>query len=164
MQVQEGEGWRLAHDPSRAPYPVLVGGCGWAAELSLLEARSLQEGLCRLRQQHRSLETLLMPEEQVSLELELQLEPEVPAPPSAGPGAGPGAWEAGSLWLGLDGDRQRWALRFVLSPGGPRRGVEGAWQEGASAAIAAALALLPLADPCEIAGGAEAGAGTDQRC
>lgn len=158
--MQEGEGWRLAHDPSRAAYPVLVGGCGWAAELSLLEARSLCEGVCRLRQQHRSLEALLMPEEQVSLELELPLDPEPLAPLSARPGA----CEAGSLWLGLEGDRQRWALRFVLSPGGERRGVEGAWQEGASAAIAAALELLPLADPCEIASGAETVAGTDQRC
>jgi hypothetical protein len=137
VQVQEGEGWRLALDPARQTFPVLVGGAGWAAELSLAEAQALRSGVLRLRDQHRSLEPLLMPEEQVSLELELELNPD-PSPDLA-------SARAGNLWLGLDGDRSRWALRFVLSPGGDRRGLEGEWAAAASAAISAALELLELA-------------------
>lgn len=136
MQVQEGEGWRLALDPDRQPFPVLVGGQGWAAELTLGEARALRSAVSRLRDQHQALEAVLMPGEQVSLELELELEGDGdPDRASAAPG---------SLWLGLDADGSRWSLRFVLSPGIDRRGLEGGWEEEASAALAAALALLAL--------------------
>lgn len=137
MQVQEGEGWRLALDPQRPTFPVLVGGAGWAAELSLAEARALRSGVMRLLDQHRSLGPLLMPEEQVSLELELELD--------ADPGPASGLAAPGSLWLGLDGDRNCWSLRFVLSPGADRRGLEAEWPSAASAAISAALQLLELA-------------------
>jgi len=141
VQVQEGEGWRLALDPQRPTFPVLVGGAGWAAELSLAEARALRSGVMRLLDQHRSLGPLLMPEEQVSLELELELELEL----DADPGPACGLATSGSLWLGLDGDRSCWSLRFVLSPGADRRGLEAEWSSGASAAISAALQLLELA-------------------
>jgi hypothetical protein len=137
VQVQEGEGWRLALDAARQTFPVLVGGAGWAAELSLAEAHALRTGIRRLLDQHRSLEQLLMPEEQVSLELELELDPDR--------ASGCGAATPATLWLGLEGDRSRWALRFVLSPGPDRRGLEGEWSAAASAAITAALELLELA-------------------
>jgi hypothetical protein len=120
MQVQEGEGWRLAVDPSRQPFPVLIGGHGWAAELQTQEAQRLQHGIARLVEQHRQLVATLLEEEAIELELELGL-------------------ADGCLWLALEGDRRRWRLRFVLTPGPGQRGVEGAWSSGASAAFAAAL-------------------------
>ncbi len=128
MQVREGEGWRLAVDPSRRPFPVLIGGAGWAAELSATEARALGRGVATLMAQHRQLLATLMAEEAIELELELELEP-------------------GSLWLALAGDRRHWSLRFVLAPAGERRGLEGGWSGDASAAFAAALELAsPFAD------------------
>ncbi len=122
MRVQEGEGWRLAVDPSRQPFPMLIGGAGWAAELSAAEARALGRGVATLVGQHRQLVATLLAEEAIELELELELEP-------------------GSLWLALAGDRRQWSLRFVLAPGGERRGLEGSWSVDASAAFAAALEL-----------------------
>ncbi len=128
MQVQEGEGWRLAVDPSRRPFPMLIGGAGWAAEISVGEARALSRGVATLVGQHRQLGGTLMAEEAIELELELELEP-------------------GSLWLTLAGDRRQWSLRFVLTPAGERRGLEGGWSVDASAAFAAALELAsPFAD------------------
>jgi hypothetical protein len=49
------------------------------------------------------------------------------------------ACEGGDLWLCLEGDRNRWCLRFVLTPAPGRRGVEGSWGGEASVALAAAL-------------------------
>ncbi len=123
MQVQEGEGWRLAVDPSRQPFPVLIGGGDWAAELSALEGEALQRGVCRLVAQHRQLADALLAEEAIELEIELEL-------------------GGGCLWIGLEGDREHWCLRFVLSPPVGQRGLEGGWSAGASAAIAAALELV----------------------
>ena len=34
MILQEGPGWRLARDPSRGEFSILVGGEGWAFELT----------------------------------------------------------------------------------------------------------------------------------
>ncbi|MFZ9570377.1 MAG: DUF1818 family protein, partial [Vulcanococcus sp.] len=42
MIQREGEGWRLAWDASRHPFSVLIGGAGWAAELTDLEAQALR--------------------------------------------------------------------------------------------------------------------------
>lgn len=122
VRVQEGEGWRLAVDPSRQPFPVLIGGAGWAAELSAEEAVALRRGIGRLVDQLGDLAETLMPEEAIELDLELDLSP-------------------GALWLALEGDRRHWSLRFVLTPHPGRRGLEGAWAPAASGAIAAALEL-----------------------
>lgn len=116
MQVQEGEGWRWLVDPARHPFSVLVGGQGWAVELTADEARELQQGLVRLAREHRGLADQLMGEEAISLEL-----------------------ERGPLWMALDGDRDSWTLRFVLTPAAASRAVEGSWAAGASAALVAAL-------------------------
>jgi hypothetical protein len=126
VQVREGEGWRLAFNPLRQPFPVLVGGRHWAAELSLAEAQVFQGAVARLVQQHADLVDQLMAEESLSLELET---------PLAG----------GRLWLTLEGDRTQWSLGFVLTPEPGVRGLEGHWEAGATAAFAAALGALRLA-------------------
>jgi hypothetical protein len=73
-----------------------------------------------LQEQHRALVDTLMAEEAIELAMEL-------------------ACEGGDLWLSLEGDRNRWCLRFVLTPAPGRRGVEGSWGGEASVALAAAL-------------------------
>jgi len=125
MEVREGSGWRLVIDSDRQPFSVLIGGGdaaagAWAAELTLVEALTLLRGMETLLEQHRALVDTLMAEEAIELAMEL-------------------ACEGGDLWLCLEGDRNRWCLRFVLTPAPGRRGVEGSWGGEASVALAAAL-------------------------
>ena len=127
MQVGEGDGWRLAFNPLKQPFPVLVGGRRWAAELSLAEAQVLQRAVAKLVQQHAGLVDQLMAEEALSLELETPLADE------------------GQLWLTLEGDRSQWSLGFVLTPEPRVRGLEGHWEAGATAPFVAALGALHLA-------------------
>lgn len=117
MLVQEGEGWRWLEDSARHPFSVVIGGQGWASELTAEEAQGLGHALVQLVQEHHALASQLMPEESISLEL-----------------------ERGPFWIALEGDRNSWSLRFVLTPGADCRAVEGSWLPGASAALVAALA------------------------
>lgn len=133
MEISEGEGWRLLVDRQRSPYAALIGGQGWACELTGAELRALQEAIRRLKDQHRALAGELMAEEDLELDIELPL-----ATPEGG--------AEGSLWLGLSGDRQRWSLRLVLSAGPGGRSVEGSWSVDASQAFAAALEPLRTSD------------------
>jgi hypothetical protein len=126
VEIVEGEGWRLGHDPSRSPFPVLMGGSGWAAEFTAGEARVLRRGVLRLVEQFESLREGLMAEEAITLEVSLPLEPE------SSPGDG-------DVWVALEGDRERWTLRFVLTPPRTRRGVEGSWDVCSTAALVAVL-------------------------
>ena len=126
MRVGEGEGWRLVFNPLRHPFPVLIGGHHWAAELALDEASAMQRAVERLVRQHADLIDQLMAEEALSLEFETPL-------------------AEGHLWMILEGDRCRWSLGFVLTPSPGIRGLEGHWSAGASESFAAALASLDLA-------------------
>lgn len=119
MIAREGEGWRLAWDGSRQPFAVLIGGDGWAVELSHTEAQALQAGVADLLAQHAALVDQLMAEESISLELER-------AP-----------W-----WLEIDGDRERWGLRVVLTPAPGQRAFEGSWPDPASRGFSLALQQL----------------------
>ena len=116
---REGEGWRLAWDAGRHPFSVLIGGDGWAAELSEAEAFGLRDGLRDLIDQHRQLIDQLIAEEAIELEL-----------------------ERGGWWICLDGDRQGWTLRVVLSPEPGQRAIEGSWTREAAAGFSAALSQL----------------------
>lgn len=120
MQVKEGQGWRLAVEPERDPWPVLLGGKRWAVEFTRTEAGLLRRCALQLVGQLEEIADQLMEEEAITLEVE------TPCPP-------------GSLWVELEGKRDRWQLRFVLSPGVVRRGCEGGWSAAASAAVVAAL-------------------------
>lgn len=118
MIQHEGDGWRFARDPCREPYSVLIGGAGWALELTENEGRELVELLRSLEDQHRSLRDQLMEEELIELELER------------------GVW-----WGCLEGDRWSWSLSLVLSPL-QGRGAEISWPFPAAAAAAAALRIM----------------------
>ena len=112
----EGPGWRLAVDLARPGYQALIGGDGWAIELSLDELSQLKSLCGRLQEQHLSISDQLMAEEAIEIAL-----------------------EQGPWWLELSGDRERWCLRFVLS-GPSGRGAEGSWQPLASSELCLALA------------------------
>ncbi|MBM5802538.1 MAG: DUF1818 family protein [Cyanobacteria bacterium K_DeepCast_35m_m2_155] len=125
MEIQAGQGWRLRMDPQRQPFVVLVGGPDWAVELTAAEAAQLQAGVRCLIEQCAAIAAVLMPEETLELE-----------------------HASSGLWLQLNGFAERWSLRFVLEPQPaamhPARGVEGGWDQDASAAFAAALLALRL--------------------
>jgi hypothetical protein len=137
VEICEGQGWRLVVDPSRTPYTALIGGEGWASELTGVELLTLQQATGRLIAQHGDLAGTLMAEEAIDIELELPI-------------GDPRADAGGSLWLGLRGDRRGWSLQLVLSPEPGSRGIEGGWNPAASAAFAAALERL---SPAGQAGG-----------
>ncbi len=132
MEVLEGSGWRLAVDRNRTPFPVLVGGDGWASELSTAEAQALARAASTLQEEHRALMDRLMPEEAITLERE-------------GPVGDPP--QGGELWLELEGDRRCWSLRFVLSPGAGHRALEGSWRAESATAFVAALTSHPEISP-----------------
>lgn len=134
MLEREGQGWRLAWDPQRDPFPLLIGGEGWATELTAAEGQALCRALDRLVAQHGDLADTLMQEETICLEFTCA----VPAAPNRA---------TGELWLALEGDRQDWSLRFVLQPGLGQRGFEGFWAKGAAEAFARACAALECSGP-----------------
>ncbi|MFL0769979.1 MAG: DUF1818 family protein [Prochlorococcus sp.] len=117
MIQQEGPGWRLARDPTRGFFPVLIGGESWAIEITESEWQGLMTLLCDLNDQHQQLIDQLLDEESISVEIERQ------------------PW-----WGCLDGDRHAWSLQLVLEGDQHRgRGAEGAWPAPAAQAITAAL-------------------------
>ena len=119
MIQKEGEGWRLAWDADRQPFSVLVGGDGWAVELTAAEAEDLRQAVADLVAQHGALVDQLMAEESIALEL-----------------------ERGPWWLELEGDRSRWSLRMLYGPGPGQRGLEGHWGPAAAPAFSQALQQL----------------------
>jgi hypothetical protein len=116
---REGEGWRIVWDGDRHPFAVLIGGAGWATELSRAEAESLRDALADLLAQHAALVNQLMAEESISLELERD------------------PW-----WLTIDGDRREWSLQVMLSPQPGQRAFEGSWPHPASRGFSQALQQL----------------------
>lgn len=128
MKISEGDGWRLQVAPDRRPYGALLGGHDWAVELSLVELGLLRRGILTLLNQHRQLLDVLMPEEELDLELELSL-----------PAQGSEASVAGNLFVALNGSSGQWSLRFVLTPADGSRAAEGAWTSAASQPLAAAM-------------------------
>ncbi len=130
MLEHEGEGWRLAWDAQRHPFPLLMGGEGWATELTASEGQALLKAIRELRAQHAALVDTLMEEEEIGLEF------------TGAVAAAAGGGEPGELWVALEGDRRAWSLRFVLQPAAGQRGMEGSWGVGAAEPLARACAGL----------------------
>ena len=105
MISQEGPGWRLAWDPTRKSFPVLLGGDDWAFELSDEEWRSFVKLVLDLVQEHDQIKSQLMEQESISLELERDF------------------WSAC-----LAGDKDNWSLQVLLQEQqANKRGVEAFW-------------------------------------
>ena len=120
MIQKEGPGWRLAKDPLRKYFPVLIGGEDWAIELTEVEAKSLVELIQELTAQHQQLEDQLMPQEALCLEMERQ------------------QW-----WGCLDGDRESWSLRLILHGDGEcDRGAEMHWPIPAAQQVTYAMRMM----------------------
>jgi hypothetical protein len=117
-QVKSGEGWRLGWDEEAIDFQGLVGGDGWAIELTRLEF----DDFCRLAKQlaetmqHMSQE--LMDEERISCEAESD-------------------W----VWLEVEGVPRSYGLRLIVLTG--RRG-EGDWSEAAVPELLRAMENLKV--------------------
>ena len=90
MLQKEGAGWRLAWDPSRSKYPFLVGGEGWAFELTDNEWKIFVELVLDLLKEHEQIKKQLMTDEKISLEIERHF-----------------------CWGCLDGDKDQWSLQIL---------------------------------------------------
>ncbi len=125
MIQEEGPGWRLARDPSREKFPVLIGGECWAIELTQDEWSSLATLLRDLIDEYERVENQLMPQECICLEIERDV------------------W-----WGCLDGDRHSWSLKLVLNgESTASRGSEVFWPMPAAMNFAAAM--RKMWDSCE---------------
>ncbi len=100
MLKKEGSGWRLAWDPSRKIYSILIGGNDWAIELTDKEWESLFFILKDLIKEYKKVKDQLMEEESIQLDI-----------------------ERNSWWIRLDGDKNSWSLKFILQ-GDASRGAE----------------------------------------
>ena len=125
MIQQEGPGWRLARDPSRGIFSVLIGGEGWAIELTENEWESLVKVIRQLLDQYQQLQNTLMKEETITLELEQQ------------------QW-----WVCIDGNCSSWSLQVIFHGDcNQSRGFEAFWPTPASQAIA--TAMRKMWDSCQ---------------
>ena len=96
----------------------MVGGEGWAFELTSPEWKEFVDLHSTLEAQHSALKDKLMAEEAIELELDR------------------------GVWCGcLAGDCQSWSLAIVLTPE-EGRGVEGFWPAPTAAALVAAVRTL----------------------
>jgi len=116
--LRSGDGWRIGWDPDAPTYRGLIGGDGWALELSETELNEF----CRLLEQMvaaiSSMAEELMEQERIDCELESE-------------------W----LWLEAEGYPHHYSLRCILQTG--RRG-EGSWSPSAVPALVQAARTLTV--------------------
>ncbi len=113
----EGSGWRVARDPSRQNYPVLLGSDRCSVELSESEWNALVPLLIDLIGEYRELENHLVTEESLCVELERD------------------QW-----WACLEGDQHDWTLQLIFQGAGlTTRGFEAFWPRPAAKGIIMAM-------------------------
>mgnify|MGYP001374934854 CR=1 FL=1 len=78
-------------DLSREPFPFLLGGNGWAIELTKAEWLSLVPVVDEVIDQHEKLKPQLLPDESISLDLERE------------------PWV-----VSLKGDKHKWSIQLIL--------------------------------------------------
>ena len=100
-QVREGEGWRVGWDGSAHPFCGLLGGQGWAIELTAAEFQDFQRLALQLAETMRQMAAELMDEERIACEA-----------------------ESDRLWLEADGYPNAYGLTLILQDG---RRAEGHW-------------------------------------
>jgi hypothetical protein len=116
--VKEGEGWRLGWNPQATPYCGLLGGQGWAIELTETEFLTLCRLITEINQTLAAIAAELMAEERITCEA-----------------------EADCLWLEAEGFPDAYSLRFILAAG---RRCEGTWEIEAARQITQAIHHLTL--------------------
>jgi hypothetical protein len=114
--TREGPGWRLGWHPAEPTHQGLVGGEGWAIELTGPELDDFCRLLDQLATTMAAMAEELMDEERLTCEA-----------------------ESDQLWLEVEGFPTAYSLRLILSQG---RRAEGSWSDRAVPALLAASRTL----------------------
>ena len=116
QQLRSGSGWRLGWNPAAEPFCGLVGADDWAIELTQAELDDFCRLLMQLAETIESLRAELMPEENLSCEV-----------------------ESDRVWLAAEGTPQAYALHLMLLSD---RRAEGSWTAAAVPALLQAVQTL----------------------
>ncbi|MBS0015373.1 MAG: DUF1818 family protein [Arthrospira sp. SH-MAG29] len=116
--LRNGAGWRLGWDPNASEFKGLVGGDGWAVELTEPEL----DDLCRLCGQLADTVSQIAAEIMDSERLACEA-------------------ESDRLWVQLEGFPHAYSLEFILSNG---RRCEGSWPPEAVPELLAAMKILKM--------------------
>tara|TARA_Y100001968_G_scaffold325513_1_gene366871 strand:- start:1745 stop:2122 length:378 start_codon:yes stop_codon:yes gene_type:complete len=120
MFEKEGPGWRLAKDSSRGNFSVLIGGNGWAIELTKKEWESLFLLIKELVDQYKSAQISLLDEEEISLEM-----------------------ERSHWWACIEGTKNNWSLKLILKGDEEhKRGAEMYWPIPAAQLFTSAMRIM----------------------
>ncbi|MBW4517337.1 MAG: DUF1818 family protein [Timaviella obliquedivisa GSE-PSE-MK23-08B] len=117
-QLKSGSGWRLGWDDEAIAFQGLIGGDGWAIELTAAELEDFCKLLTQLAETLRQVSQDLMREERISCEVESEL-----------------------IWLEAEGYPQDYDLRLIVLTG--RRG-EGFWNASAVSELLQATQVLKV--------------------
>tara|TARA_B100000700_G_scaffold272195_1_gene315616 strand:+ start:167 stop:547 length:381 start_codon:yes stop_codon:yes gene_type:complete len=116
----EGSGWRLARNPSRKLFSVLLGGKDWSVEINEEEWISLFRLIMDLLDQYEQLKEQLFEEESLCLEISRQ------------------PW-----WLCLDSDGSIWSLQLIFEcHDETSRGFDCFWPPSAAQDVVSAMRKL----------------------
>lgn len=114
--VKRGFGWCLGWDPEAPDFKGLLGGDGWAIELTDIELKDFCQLLEQLTRTMRDMTDELMDEEKIACEAESDL-----------------------IWMQVEGYPHSYTVQFILNTG--RRG-EGKWPVDAVAGLVEAAEML----------------------
>ncbi|TVQ23881.1 MAG: DUF1818 family protein [Leptolyngbya sp. DLM2.Bin15] len=117
-QVKEGDGWRLGWNPASEPFVGLVGGAGWAMELTREEWQDFCRLVLQLAETLEQMSHELMDEERICCDV-----------------------ESDRLWLEAEGYPHAYELHIILRQG---RRAEGTWAAEAVPGLVQASQTLHL--------------------
>jgi Domain of unknown function (DUF1818) len=116
--LKAGAGWRIGWQPNAVDYPALLGNDEWAIELSAAEFDSFLRMCTQLAETMHQMQSELMDEEAIALELEDSL-----------------------LWLEAEGYPHAYALHLIVLTG---RRTEAHWPATATAELLHTLQTLQV--------------------
>ncbi|XZN91161.1 MAG: DUF1818 family protein [Microcoleus sp.] len=116
--IKTGDGWRLGWNPNSTEFQGLVGGDGWAIELTEAELNDFCRLLAQLAATMTQMASELMEEEKIAIEAESDL-----------------------VWVQVEGYPQAYSVQFILSAG---RRCEGFWSPAAIPGLTQAAKILKV--------------------
>ncbi|MEZ2238989.1 DUF1818 family protein [Microcoleus sp.] len=116
--IKTGDGWRLGWNPNSTEFQGLVGGDGWAIELTEAELNDFCSLLAQLTATMTQMASELMEEEKIAIEAESDL-----------------------VWVQVEGYPQAYSVQFILSAG---RRCEGFWPPAAIPGLTQTAKILKV--------------------
>jgi Domain of unknown function (DUF1818) len=116
--IKTGDGWRLGWNPEAPEFQGLVGGDGWAIELTEAELNDFCRLLAQLAYTMSQMASELMDEEKIAIEAESDL-----------------------LWVQVEGYPEAYSVQLILNAG---RRCEGFWSIAATPGLVQATKVLKV--------------------